>query len=252
MFVLGAARIFLKRVPKTYQLFGVTCSLIGLIFVGINAILNAGSLDVEVGNIVLGICITLFAQVFSSVQFVFEEKFMKGKYDIPSLYLVGFEGIFGALLCLLVFLPIMYVLPGDDHGSYENFINSAYMMFNNPMLLGLQVLYFVSISFFNFMAMTISKMLSATHRALIDALRTASVWVIMVIIYYSTEATKPAHNEHPYGEVLNWYSFLEGFGFVCMISGTLIHNNVAQFGLKLMSKLKIHDGEVEFCKCEKK
>ncbi|CAL6016780.1 EamA-like_transporter family protein [Hexamita inflata] len=252
VFVLGSARIFLKRIPKTFHLFGVCSALVGLIFVGINALLNAKNENSGIGGIVLGICLTLTAQVFSSIQFVFEEKFMKGKYDIPSLYLVGFEGIFGMLLCICVFLPAVYFIPGKDHGSYENFINSAYMMFNNPLLLGLQVLYFVSISFFNFMALTISKMLSATHRALIDALRTASVWVVMVIIYYATLKSKPAHDNKPYGEELNWYSFIEAFGFVCMIFGTLVHNNVGGFGLKVMAIFKIGEGEVECCKCEKK
>lgn len=62
---------------------------------------------------------------------------MKGKLDIPSLYLVGWEGIAGATLSALVFLPAVYFIPGSDHGSYENFINSAYMMFMNPVLLAL-------------------------------------------------------------------------------------------------------------------
>lgn len=117
---------------------------------------------------------------------------MKGNYDIPSMFLVGWEGIAGVILCVCVFLPIVYFIPGDDHGSYENFINSAYMMFNNGLLCGLQVLYFVSISFFNFMALTISKTLSSTHRALFDALRTATVWICMVVVYYATQSTKPA------------------------------------------------------------
>lgn len=172
---------------------------------------------------------------------------MKGKYDIPSLFLVGFEGIFGSCLDAFVFLPVCYFIPGDDHGSYENFINSAYMMFKNPLLLGLQLLYFISISFFNFMALTISKILSATHRALIDALRTASVWVCMVICYYATLSSKPAHGNQPYGEELNWYSFIEAFGFICMIFGTLVHNNVSGFGVKVMRLLHIHEGEVACC-----
>ena len=174
---------------------------------------------------------------------------MKGKYDIPSLYLVGFEGLFGALLCVLIFLPAVYLIPGNDHGSYENFINSAYMMFNNWKLLLFQSLYFVSISFFNFMAMTISKLLSATHRALLDAMRTASVWIIMVILFYATYSASPATGDVPYGEPLNFLSFIELFGFGVMFCGTIVHNNVNGAGDWLMRETRLGSEEVACCNC---
>lgn len=61
VFVLTAARIFLKRIPKTYQLFGVCSSLIGLIYVGINAVLNTSQTSTSAGGVILGIFLTLFA-----------------------------------------------------------------------------------------------------------------------------------------------------------------------------------------------
>ena len=60
---------------------------------------------------------------------------MKGR-DIPSIFLVGWEGIMGGSLCMIIFLPACYAIPGTDHGSYENFINSLYMMFANGFILG--------------------------------------------------------------------------------------------------------------------
>lgn len=212
---------------------------------------SGGAGSAPIGDIILGICLTLFAQIFSSIQFVFEEKFMKS-LSLPPLYLVGWEGIVGAALAVFIFLPACYLIPGSDFGSYENFINSAYMMFTNGLLFGLQFLYFISISFFNFMSLTLSKMLSATHRSIIDALRTCFVWVFMVIMFYSTQSSKPAAGDQPYGEPLTWWSFFQLAGFCFMFTGTVIHNNVNKSGEKLMGFLHIHSGEVACCQCQKK
>ena len=115
-------------------MFGIASTILGLAFVGVNAVLDSGSEEHSIGDTILGIAVTVGAQLFQATQCVFEEKFMKGKYDIPSLYIVGFEGLAGVVLCLLVSLPIVYFIPGDDHGSYENSLNSFYMMFHNPLL----------------------------------------------------------------------------------------------------------------------
>jgi len=228
VFVLLFSICFLHRSPMRWQVIGVCSSVLGLIFIGIAALLGEGA-GGKVLDMVLGICLALVAQVFSATQFVFEEKFMKG-HDIPPLYLVGWEGIFGSILTMGVALPICYAIPGDDHGSYENFINSAYMMFNNGLLLGMQLLYFISISFFNYMSLTMSKALSATNRTLIDAMRTCVVWIVMCIVYYCTFESM---GENAYGEPLSWYSLLQLAGFIFMIFGTVIHNNVNGFGAKV-------------------
>lgn len=226
VFVLLFSICFLHRSPMRWQVVGVSSSVLGLIFIGIAAILGEGASG-EILDMVLGIGLALVAQVFSATQFVFEEKFMKG-HDIPPLYLVGWEGIFGSMLTFCIVLPICYAIPGSDHGSYENFINSAYMMFNNGLLLGMQLLYFVSISFFNYMSLTMSKTLSATNRTLIDAMRTCVVWIVMCLVYYCT-----MNSGHVYGEPLNWFSILQLAGFIFMIFGTVIHNNVNGFGFKI-------------------
>ena len=61
VFVLGASRIFLRRIPRMFQLFGVCMALGGLIYVGVNAMLNANNTGTTVGGIALGIMLTLTA-----------------------------------------------------------------------------------------------------------------------------------------------------------------------------------------------
>ena len=38
-----------------------------------------------------------------------------------------------------VVYPIVYMIPGDDHGSYENFHESVAGLFNNPNLLAMSM-----------------------------------------------------------------------------------------------------------------
>lgn len=227
VFVMLFAFIFLKRKPSRWEILGVGFSICGLACVGVSAVLGDGTSKNGI-LMAIGIALCLLAQVFSAIQFVFEEKFMKG-YDIPPLYLVGFEGIFGALMTAGICFPVVWAIPGRDDGSYENFVGTVYMVFTSNQVLLLQVLIFVSIAFFNWISLTMSKVLSSTHRTLIDAMRTIFVWLVMVVVYYCTYKTP-----RTYGEPVTLYSLLEATGFLFMIFGTVIHNNVNGFGEKIM------------------
>ncbi|CAL5987643.1 EamA-like_transporter family protein [Hexamita inflata] len=252
VFVLFTGRMFLKRIPQMFHVFGVVMVIVGLILVGLTAMLNTSGENSAVGQIFIGIALNLAGQAVSSIQMIIEEKIMKGTDSIPPLFLAGFEGVCGTLLCVFVFFPALYFIPGNDHGSQENFINAAYMFAKNPLICGLMCLYTLSVAVFNFIGFTMSKLLTSAHRALISTLSPAVVWLVMIILYYSTVDSKPAHGNMPYGEELNWFSLIEAFGFVWIIVGNLIHNNVNGFGSKVLKTLKINDGEVKCCQPTRK
>lgn len=236
VFTMLFAWVFLKRKPNLNQVLGVLFAIFGLVMVGVSAVMVDKSAPKKEGDdhtvfeTILGIGLTLAAQIFSSIQFVFEEKFLKQNTQktgpIPSLFLVGSEGIAGAVLTMGVALPIVNAIHGDDFGSYENLRNSIYMMFHTPLITGLQLLYFGSISFFNWSSFVYSKALSATARTLVDACRTIVVWIVMVAVYYSVKSGE-------YGEPVGLWSILQGVGFIGMMLGTTTHNNIAGFGDKL-------------------
>lgn len=232
VFTMLFAWLFLKRKPKIFQTVGVLFALFGLCCVGASAVLaERGSTDENhtVYEQLLGIGLTLLSQVFSSIQFVLEEKLLKQNSHkispIPPLFLVGSEGLAGAILSICVALPIANAIPGSDHGSYENFKNSFYMLFHNVQIPILQFLYFISISFFNWTSFIYSKVLSSTSRTLVDACRTIVVWIVMVIVFYATV--------HAYGEPITYWSILQVFGFVGMLLGTTTHNNIGGVGEKV-------------------
>ncbi|KAK8875735.1 hypothetical protein M9Y10_005910 [Tritrichomonas musculus] len=238
VFTLLMSWLFLKRKPVCHQLLGVLFAVLGLIIVGISAICNTyfgnetgstGSKKTSPANTALGIGLTLCGQIFHATQYTLEEKLLKQDsgevVPIPPLFLVGTEGLGGCILSSCVALPIVNAIPGSDFGSVENMKNSFYMLFHNKFILGIQVLAFCSIAFFNWCGFVYSKALSAASRTVVDCLRTIIVWIVMIICYYQTNKK--------YGEPISKWSILQVFGFCFMVLGTLTHNDVAGIGSKM-------------------
>ena len=77
-----------------------------------------------------------------ALQFVFEEKVMTMAIPAPPLLMIGMEGVWGTFLCVAILYPLAYYLPGDDHGSYENFENTWAMIQNSTTIQIWFVVYF--------------------------------------------------------------------------------------------------------------
>ena len=69
----------------------------------------------------------------------------------------------------------------------------------------------------------LTKRLSAVVRTLIDALRTLSVWLVEIIIFYGIAP------DSGYGEGWHQYSWLQVIGFALLVLGTLIYNSIIKF-----------------------
>ena len=129
-------------------------------------------------------------------------------------------------------LPLVYFIPfgtcneewcKDGEGIHENAIDAFTLVGNNGLLLFLVLLYWVSISFYNFFGLFVSKTLSAVHRTLIDASRTILVWGAEIVVFHLTAGE--------YGE--DWHkggsSVLQLIGFAIMLCGIFIHNDIPGF-----------------------
>ena len=93
------------------------------------------------------------------------------------------------------------------------------MMANNYILMLLCVGYIISIAFYNYCGMAITKSLSAIHRTLIDALRTILVWGVDLLIYYAFDSST-------FGEPWTPYSPLQLGGFIFIVLGTLMYKEI--------------------------
>lgn len=214
--------IFLKRKMYPTNWIGMGVVMAGLAMVGLSSVLgedNNRSAGVSHGQMTLGIVLILLAQLVSASQMIIEELFIK-KHNVPPIQVVGMEGAFGVLFMSLLVLPICYFIPGSGpHGSYENSLDAISQMWNNPAILGFGLAYLLSISFYNYFGLSVTKSLTAVHRTLIDACRTILVWVIDLIIHYFILES--------YGESFDkTYGSLQIGGFVLLMIGTLLYNEV--------------------------
>jgi len=200
--------IILKRKQYAYHWLGMFLVVCGIGIVGVSPLIDDNPNTEPAKNPVLGDILIIVAQVFSACQFIFEEKYMS-KYKVPALQGVGYEGIYGVVI-LAVLMPIFNVAIGqkqDIGGLFDiRFAFETFIQF--PSILISSLAYTISIASFNFFGLSITKVLSATSRSTIDALRTLSVWI--------------------FGLILGWETFiwLQVIGFVVLIAGTSIYNEI--------------------------
>jgi len=128
-----------------YQWVGVFWNVVSVVLVGGTAVLNENDNDDEdatAGLAFLGVLLVMAGAVVQSMQFVFEEKVMTMDIPSPPLLLIGMEGLWGTILCLVLVYPLAYYLPGDDHGSYEDFYNTIHMIKHSPVIQYSFIFYF--------------------------------------------------------------------------------------------------------------
>lgn len=173
-------------------------------------------------SLVGGILLILLAQVFMATQFVFEEHIMH-RWDVIPLQLVGFEGFFGALVTLLLFLIGHGISGHKNPNSYFN-LNQAFTdMFSNDSVLYSSVVIMMSIACFNYFGTSITKHLNATSRSTVDTCRTLMVWCVSLS--------------------LGWEKFnaVQLCGFILLVMGTLIFNGAIEIPDGYMPKFLLDD-----------
>jgi len=120
-----------------------------------------------------------------SLQYAFEEKVMSMEVSAPPLLLIGMEGFWGTVVCIFVLYPICYALPGADvGGTMENPYDTIAMMQNSPELRQMFLFYFLSIFFYNALAVLVTFMLNSVWHAILDNFRPITVWGTDLFIFY--------------------------------------------------------------------
>jgi len=198
--------IFLKRKLLLAQWIGMLFVLIGLAFVGLASVLNSSS-DSNAPNPLLGDILIICAQVIVSTQMVLEEKYV-AKYNVPALKAVGLEGLFG--LCgTSFFLLIFYYVPGSSGGNHLESTPDAFVQMSNSWVVSIALVgTVVSISFFNFFGLSVTKTISATTRMVLDSIRTFVIWAISLAIGWQD------------------FQYFQVIGFVLLLLGTFIYNKI--------------------------
>ncbi|CAG8506986.1 5956_t:CDS:2 [Diversispora eburnea] len=231
--------LFLRRRLLPYHWFSLFLVVLGVSIVGMSSVLKStpvenggqsqninGTLklndEIDTGSTLInssteyisdksdaifGIFFVLFAQIFTAAQFVIEERIME-RYRIKPMRAVGLEGIFG-LITVISGMIILYFLVGTSHpGGYFDIpvgFNQI-ISYKQIWIAGISICF--SIAFFNFFGLSVTRTISATARSTIDTSRIVFIWLVSLSLGWET------------------FSWLQVFGFIILIYGTFIFNNV--------------------------
>jgi len=199
--------IFLKRKLYLVHWLGMAFVLAGLTCVGLASILLSGGSTKNAPNPLLGAILVIAAQMVVPIQMVVQEKFV-AKYDVHPLEGVGWEGAFGLCLMSMV-LIVMYYIPGSSAGNHmESTPDAVLQLGGNHIILLATLGNVVSIAFFNFFGLSVTKNMSATTRTVLDSVRTVVIWAVSLIVGWQE------------------FQYLQIVGFVLLIGGTCMYKEL--------------------------
>ncbi|XP_068206752.1 solute carrier family 35 member F6-like isoform X2 [Palaemon carinicauda] len=203
---------FLGRKLRYFHWLGICAVIAGLVIVGVSDFLGTTSdSEYTLNGIITGDLLIIAAQIVTASQMVIEEKFVT-RYNVPALLAVGWEGTFGFLV-LSVLLVAMYWIPagifsGNPRGVLEDVPDAFYQMGSNPVLVAAILGNIISIAFFNFAGVSVTKELTATTRMVLDSVRTLVIWLFSLAVGWQQ------------------FQYLQPIGFAILVVGMFIYNDL--------------------------
>merc|ERR1719154_231513 len=215
--------IFLKKKLEWFRWTGMAVIFSGILMVGGADFMKTGDEDSSgMSKAVVGDIIIVCAQLVAACQFVYEEKYI-AKYNVHPLKVVGSEGIFGFITLVLVQIPLYFIIINgfqigyNPDGRLEDPLDAFTQMNNEPRLYGILSLTILSIAFFNFSGVSITKYMNATTRKVLDTLRTLVIWVCSMLF----------HLVEPRWDTPTWEQFgLQLAGFVLVVTGIFLYSDL--------------------------
>ncbi|XP_063837460.1 solute carrier family 35 member F6 [Ostrinia nubilalis] len=187
VFVAVLSMTFLDRVVVKREWAGIGLVILGLLIVGgTDALFQSAGESKGRNSLITGDLLIIVAQVVSACQMVYEEKYVAG-LNIPPLQAVGWEGVFGFSV-LSVLLVVFYWIPAPPHfghnarGTVEDAIDGLVQIGNSAILMAAIIGTIVSIAFFNFAGISVTKEMSATTRMVLDSVRTLVIWMVSLAV----------------------------------------------------------------------
>ena len=174
-----------------------------------------------------GVALIMSGAFVQSLQYAFEEKVMSMEVSAPPLLLIGMEGFWGTIVCSCILYPICYALPGADVGGrMENPYDTLAMLQNSDALRQMFLMYFLSIFFYNMLAVLVTFMLNSVWHAILDNFRPITVWGTDLFIFYLI-------THGGFGEAWTIWSWLQLLGMAVLLYGTAVYNAPNAGSIKL-------------------
>ncbi|KAJ8355452.1 hypothetical protein SKAU_G00182460 [Synaphobranchus kaupii] len=202
---------FLGRRLLASQWFGILITIIGLLLVGLADFTNGNQhTSRNLSDVITGDLLIIMAQIIAAMQMVLEEKFVY-KHDVHPLRAVGTEGLFGFVILSLLLIPMYFIPVGFSNNPrqvLEDALDAFCQIGHEPKIILPLLGNTISIAFFNFAGISVTKEMSATTRMVLDSLRTVVIWAVSLAVGWEVF--------HP----------LQVVGFIILLVGAALYNGL--------------------------
>jgi len=216
--------LFLKSKLYRHHVTSLVVVFIGIFLVGLASQIYHDPDKPEAETRVFGIIMLVVSLFFNGFQFIAEEMIMN-KYKAHPLQMVGWEGIWGLSVYVVLLIIFSFIPCGEvgeitanlctvnEDGEYyvETAVFALRQIVDNTGLLFLVIGGIFSIAFFNFFGISLTKYVSASSRAVVDNSRTIIVWLFFLVV-------PTVYQEN--------FKALQFVGFIVTIIGALCYNEI--------------------------
>jgi drug/metabolite transporter (DMT)-like permease len=206
---------------KKHNWVGVFLCIISIILCGLSVSAGAAaddsSSDSTQGSPLIGVMLILCGGLVQSIQYVFEERVMDEDMGLAPMLVVGLEGLWGFFFCLTLILPVLYYLPGNDHGHLSDPINSVELILENKPIYLTMIAYTCSIFTYNSLSVMVTKELDAVWHSILDLWRPITVWVLDLFLHYDMSTSLGEAWTYP-------ASYIQLAAMIVLLYGTAIYN----------------------------
>ena len=208
---------FLGSILHLYHWIGMFTVIVGSVVISLSDVIGEnGSNDVH--SILTGDLLIVIAQLINAIQMVVEERYVKG-YNIPSLQAVGWEGVFGFFIIIILLIPMYFIpwhLPSgpdfwQDQTRFEDSIDAFHQIFYIPTLTFAFLGSIISIALFNLTGLSVTREVSATTRVILQNVRIIIVWVFNLLVQWQK------------------FNFFQPIGCALIMIGIFIYCNIILF-----------------------
>ncbi|WFD21239.1 hypothetical protein MCAP1_003500 [Malassezia caprae] len=218
--------MFLRHHLHLYQWLSLVMVMGGVILVGLSSIIvqhEAATSQVILAFLnarkesavrtLMGVALVLVAQIFSAMQFVWEEKIMHD-HRLEPLVVVGLEGLFGMIQILIGMLVLDRYIgskPSGQGGFFDIRAGFEQTLLIRPVR-NSAILCALSIAMYNSFGLNVTRAVSATARSTIDTFRTLGICAVSV--WLGWEVLRPLSGS------------VQALGFAVLAYGTFLFNGV--------------------------
>lgn len=211
-FIILFSRIFVKRKLYRHHLLAIPLIIGAEIIVGYASLVKSSGHEKQESKWI-GFVFVILTQSFGALFYVSEE-FLLRKYYLHPLKVAGWEGIFGiiiyaGILTVLQFIPCSGKL--CPQGRLDNTEQTFIQLRENYWLIIFLIGLIITHALYNGFGVSVTKYASSAQRSTLNSCRTIVVWGFFLIF------TGPGH------EIFSWIQLV---GFIILIFGTLIFNEI--------------------------